>query len=62
MLLAIAFLGPYFDYIPEASLAAIIIVAVLPTVDIRILWRIGKIRGESATLPWLCTSSWLKLT
>lgn len=43
MLLALAMLTPSFHYIPKASLAAIIISAVLTMVDYRsvlVLWRV----------------------
>ncbi|XP_064395119.1 sodium-independent sulfate anion transporter-like isoform X2 [Halichondria panicea] len=42
VILALAFLGPAFHYIPSSSLAAIIIVAVLPVVDVTIVWKILK--------------------
>jgi sodium-independent sulfate anion transporter 11 len=45
VLLAIAVLSQFFHYIPKTSLSAIIIVAVLPMVDVRILYRIFKIRA-----------------
>ena len=45
VLLAISFLSPFFQYIPKSALSAIIIAAVLPMVDVRIVYRIFKIRG-----------------
>lgn len=44
MILALAFLSPLFHYIPSSSLAAIIIVAVIPLVDVTIVWKILKIK------------------
>ena len=46
VLLALGVLTPFFQYIPKATLAAVVIVAVLQTVNIRIvkkIWRIRKI-------------------
>uniref|UniRef100_A0A7N6BTU3 Sodium-independent sulfate anion transporter n=1 Tax=Anabas testudineus TaxID=64144 RepID=A0A7N6BTU3_ANATE len=46
VLLSLAFLMPAFYYIPKASLAAVIICAVAPMVDYRIvtkMWRISKL-------------------
>ena len=45
VLLAIGLLSQFFHYIPETALAAIIIAAVLPMVDVRILYKIYRIRG-----------------
>lgn len=45
VLLALALLGQAFYYIPLASLAAIIIAAVIPVVDLCIVWRIAKLKG-----------------
>ena len=42
VLLAISLLSPFFHYIPKTALSAIIIAAVLPMVDIRIVHRIFK--------------------
>ncbi|KAM9494072.1 sodium-independent sulfate anion transporter isoform 1-T5 [Clarias gariepinus] len=45
VLLSLAFLMPLFSYIPKASLAAVIICAVAPMVEIRVpsrLWRVRK--------------------
>jgi sodium-independent sulfate anion transporter 11 len=44
VLLAIALLSQFFHYIPKAALSAIIIAAVLPMVDIRIFYKIFKIK------------------
>ena len=44
VILALAFLGPAFHFIPSSSLAAIIIVAVLPVVDVTIVWKILKLK------------------
>jgi len=41
-LLALSFLTPYFYYIPRATLSAVLISAVLPMIDlkiIKILWK-----------------------
>ena len=46
VLLAIGVLSPGFDYIPRTALAAIIIAAVLPVVELRIVCRITKLRCE----------------
>ena len=46
VLLALSILTPFFQYIPRPTLAAVVIVAVLRTVNIRIIkkiWRIRKI-------------------
>ena len=45
VLLAIVLLSPLFNYIPKTTLSAIIIAAVLPMVDVRIFYKIFKIRG-----------------
>ena len=47
VLLALAVLSSLFQYIPSASLAAIIIAAVIPVIDVRILWAIFKVNGWS---------------
>ena len=47
VVLALAALSSLFQYIPSASLAAIIIAAVIPVVDIRIVWTILKVNGWS---------------
>ncbi|XP_013886711.1 sodium-independent sulfate anion transporter isoform X2 [Austrofundulus limnaeus] len=54
VLLSLAFLMPAFYYIPKASLAAVIICAVAPMVDYRVvakIWRIHKLD----LLPFLLT-------
>ena len=46
VLLALSILTPFFQYIPRATLAAVVIVAVLRTVNVRIIrkiWRIKRI-------------------
>jgi sodium-independent sulfate anion transporter 11 len=46
VLLALSILTPFFQYIPRPTLAAVVIVAVLRTVNIRIIkkiWRVRKI-------------------
>lgn len=47
VLLALAVLSSLFQYIPSTSLAAIIIAAVIPVIDVRILWTIFKVNGWS---------------
>ena len=44
MLLALALLGPAFNYIPSTALAAIIIAAVVPVVDVVIVWKIIRLK------------------
>lgn len=54
VLLALAFLTPLFYYIPDAALAAVIIMAVVDMIDfsmIRHLWAINKID----LFPWFAT-------
>lgn len=54
VLLAVAFLTPLFYYIPDAALAAVIIMAVLDMIDfsmIKHLWVINKID----LFPWIAT-------
>ncbi|CAG7720097.1 unnamed protein product [Allacma fusca] len=51
VLLALGFLTPYFYYIPNASLAAVIVCAVIFTVDIQVIkpmWRAKKMDF----IPW----------
>ena len=55
VLLAISLLSPFFHYIPKTALSAIIIAAVLPMVDIRIVHRIFKIRGGQKGISVLYT-------
>ena len=43
VLLALGLVSGGFHYIPSASLAAIIIAAVIPVVDVMIVWRILKV-------------------
>uniref|UniRef100_G3Q5H1 Solute carrier family 26 member 11 n=1 Tax=Gasterosteus aculeatus aculeatus TaxID=481459 RepID=G3Q5H1_GASAC len=45
VLLSLAFLMPAFYYIPKASLAAVIICAVAPMVDYRVIAKMWKIRS-----------------
>ena len=44
MLLALALLGPTFNYIPSTALAAVIIAAVVPVVDMVIVWKIIRLK------------------
>ncbi len=46
VLLSLAFLMPAFYYIPKASLAAVIICAVAPMVDYRVVPKMWKIRSK----------------
>lgn len=46
MLLSLAFLMPAFYYIPKASLAAVIICAVAPMVDFRIVAKMWRIHSK----------------
>lgn len=46
VLLSLAFLMPAFYYIPKASLAAVIICAVAPMVDYRVVAKMWSIRSE----------------
>lgn len=46
VLLSLAFLMPAFYYIPKASLAAVIICAVAPMVDYRVVAKMWRIRSE----------------
>ncbi|XP_075920739.1 sodium-independent sulfate anion transporter-like [Petromyzon marinus] len=48
VLLSLAFLTPWFYFIPQAALSAIIICAVAPLFDCRILWRLWKIKKSDA--------------
>ena len=54
VLLAIALLSQFFHYIPKTALSAIIITAVLPMVDIRIVYKIFRIRGAYMVNTWDC--------
>jgi len=54
VLLAIQYLTPVFQYIPRACLGAIIIVAVLPMVDYKILRKIWYVKRLDL-LPLVCT-------
>ncbi|KAG7247145.1 hypothetical protein CRUP_007402, partial [Coryphaenoides rupestris] len=49
VLLSLAFLMPAFYYIPKASLAAVIICAVAPMVDYRLVAEMWRVRND---LPW----------
>ncbi|KAF7658674.1 hypothetical protein LDENG_00009710 [Lucifuga dentata] len=56
VLLSLAFLMPVFYYIPKASLAAVIICAVAPMVDYRVvtkMWRIRKLDLLPFTVTFL---------
>lgn len=56
VLLSLAFLMPAFYYIPRASLAAVIICAVAPMVDLRVvthMWRIRKLDLLPFTVTFL---------
>lgn len=46
VLLALAVLTPYFFYIPQASLAAVIICAVILMVDYEIIIKLFKVKSE----------------
>ncbi|XP_064857309.1 sodium-independent sulfate anion transporter isoform X1 [Oncorhynchus nerka] len=59
VLLSLAFLMPAFYYIPKASLAAVIICAVAPLVDYRVVMQFWRIRSESFVLN-LCVSVYFK--
>ncbi|KAG5324414.1 S2611 protein, partial [Acromyrmex heyeri] len=51
-LLALSFLTPYFYYIPRATLSAVLISAVLPMIDlkiIKVLWKGSKTDAIAAT-------------
>lgn len=52
VLFALWLLSDAFHYIPSASLAAIIIAAVLPVVDLPIVWRIIKLKVIDV-VPWM---------
>lgn len=54
VLLSLAFLMPAFYYIPKASLAAVIICAVAPMVDYRVVAEMWKIR-KLDLLPFIVT-------
>ncbi|XP_017538714.1 sodium-independent sulfate anion transporter [Pygocentrus nattereri] len=54
VLLSLAFLMPLFSYIPKASLAAVIICAVAPTFDFRVVRQIWRVR-KLDVLPFLVT-------
>ncbi|KAM8880258.1 sodium-independent sulfate anion transporter isoform 1-T2 [Spinachia spinachia] len=54
VLLSLAFLMPAFYYIPKASLAAVIICAVAPMVDYRVVGKMWKIR-KLDLLPFVVT-------
>uniref|UniRef100_W5KB77 Sodium-independent sulfate anion transporter n=1 Tax=Astyanax mexicanus TaxID=7994 RepID=W5KB77_ASTMX len=54
VLLSLAFLMPLFYYIPKASLAAVIICAVAPMIDYKVLPQIWRVR-KLDLLPFLVT-------
>ncbi|XP_064180421.1 sodium-independent sulfate anion transporter [Anguilla rostrata] len=54
VLLSLAFLMPLFRYIPKASLAAVIICAVAPMVDVRVVTQLWTVRRLDL-LPFLVT-------
>ncbi|XP_022521077.2 sodium-independent sulfate anion transporter [Astyanax mexicanus] len=54
VLLSLAFLMPLFCYIPKASLAAVIICAVAPMIDYKVLPQIWRVR-KLDLLPFLVT-------
>ncbi len=66
VLLSLAFLMPAFYYIPKASLAAVIICAVAPMVDYRLVAKMWRIRSKClpsffflhVCLPWICLLQW----
>eukprot|EP00731_Ephydatia_muelleri_P024247 Em0016g518a len=45
VLLAIALLNPWFDNIPQPVLGALVIVAVAPLIDVKMVWTIWKVKG-----------------
>ena len=45
VLLAITLLNPWFDNIPQPVLGALVIVAVAPLIDVKMVWTIWKVRG-----------------
>lgn len=49
VLLALGVLTPYFQYIPQASLAAVIIVAVILMVDYEIVPKLFKVKSKPAS-------------
>ena len=46
MILALQVLTPMCKYIPKSALAAVIIMAVLQTIDYRVVKKIWKVRSE----------------
>lgn len=50
VLLSLAFLMPAFYYIPKASLAAVIICAVAPMVDFRVVAQMWRTRSRCRPL------------
>uniref|UniRef100_A0A1I8IZ08 Sulfate_transp domain-containing protein n=1 Tax=Macrostomum lignano TaxID=282301 RepID=A0A1I8IZ08_9PLAT len=54
VLLALALLGDLFQFIPQAALAAVIIVAVLQMTDFRMLRRLWFV-SKTDLLEWLVT-------
>lgn len=55
VLLSLAFLMPAFYYIPKASLAAVVICAVTPMVDYRVVAKIWKIHSMFFGIRTQCT-------
>lgn len=56
VLLSLAFLMPAFYYIPKASLAAVIICAVAPMVDYRVVVKMWRIRSRCCFVFVQCVS------
>ena len=46
MILALQFLTPMCKYIPKSALAAVIIMAVIQTIDYKIVKKIWKVRSK----------------
>lgn len=46
VILALAVLTPYFTYIPQAALAAVIICAVIQMVDYEVLPKLWKVKSK----------------
>jgi len=54
VLTALAVLTPYARYIPDASLAAVIMMAVVDMIDFSLLWRLWRVKRVDLA-PWLVT-------
>ena len=51
MILALQFLTPMCKYIPKSALAAVIIMAVIQTIDYKIVKKIWKVRSKYFDIP-----------